>query len=31
MLIHDYNQEIPDSTVEVAKAAFPKGNPYLTL
>jgi hypothetical protein len=31
MLIPDYNQEIPESTVQVARAAFPKGNPYLTL
>jgi len=31
MLIPDYNQDIPESTVEVARAAFPKGNPYLTL
>ena len=31
MLIPDYNQEIPESTVQVAQAAFPKGNPYLTL
>jgi transposase len=31
MLIPDYNQDIPESTVEVAQAAFPKGNPYLTL
>ena len=31
MLIPDYNQEIPESTVQVARAAFPKGNSYLTL
>jgi transposase len=31
MLIPDYNQDIPESTFEVAQAAFPKGNPYLTL
>jgi transposase len=31
MLIPDYNQDIPESTVQVARAAFPKGNPYLTL
>ena len=31
MLIPDYNQDIPESTIEVARAAFPKGNPYLTL
>ena len=31
MLIPDYNREIPESTIEVALAAFPKGNPYLTL
>ena len=31
MLIPDYNQDIPKPTVEVARAAFPKGNPYLTL
>ena len=31
MLIPDYNQDIPESTVQVAQAAFPKGNPYLTL
>ena len=31
MLIPDYNQDIPESTAEVARAAFPKGNPYLTL
>jgi transposase len=31
MLIPDYNQGIPESTAEVARAAFPKGNPYLTL
>ena len=30
MLIPDYNQDIPKSTVQVARAAFPKGNPYLT-
>ena len=30
MLIPDYNQEIPESTIQVAQAAFPKGNPYLT-
>ena len=31
MLIPDYNQGIPESTRQVARAAFPKGNPYLTL
>ena len=31
MLIPDYNQDIPESTIQVAQAAFPKGNPYLTL
>jgi transposase len=31
MFIPDYNQDIPESTVQVARAAFPKGNPYLTL
>jgi transposase len=31
MLIPDYNQDIPESTRQVARAAFPKGNPYLTL
>lgn len=31
MLIPDYNQEIPESTEQVALAAFPKGNSYLTL
>lgn len=31
MLIPDFNHDIPESTAEVAKAAFPKGNPYLTL
>ena len=31
MLIPDYNQDIPESTAQVARAAFPKGNPYLTL
>jgi transposase len=31
MLIPDYNKDVPESTREVALAAFPKGNPYLTL
>lgn len=31
MLIPDYNQDIPESTEQVARAAFPNGNPYLTL
>ena len=31
MLIPDFNHDIPDNTAEVARAAFPKGNPYLTL
>ena len=31
MLIPDFNHDIPESTAEVARAAFPKGNPYLTL
>ena len=31
MLIPDYNQDIPESTIQVAQAACPKGNPYLTL
>jgi transposase len=31
MLIPDDNQDIPESTTRVARAAFPKGNPYLTL
>ena len=31
MLIPDYNNDIPERTVEVALAAFPKGNPYLLL
>lgn len=31
MLIPDYNQDIPESTIQVAQAAFPKGNSYLTL
>ena len=31
MLIPDFNQDIPESTIQVAQAAFPKGNPYLTL
>ena len=31
MLIPDYNKDIPESTIEVALAAFPKGNPCLTL
>lgn len=31
MLIPDYNNDIPESTAEIALAAFPKGNPYLTL
>jgi transposase len=31
MLIPDDNQDIPESTARVARAAFPKGNPYLTL
>ncbi len=31
MLIPNYNFDIPEMTVKVARAAFPKGNPYLTL
>ncbi len=31
MLIPDFNQDIPEPTIEVARAAFPKGNAYLTL
>jgi transposase len=31
MLVPDNNRDIPQSTVEVARSAFPKGNPYLTL
>ncbi|MAT96411.1 MAG: IS5/IS1182 family transposase [Anaerolineaceae bacterium] len=31
MLIPDYNQDIPETTVEIAQAAFPNGNSYLTL
>jgi transposase len=31
MLIPDFNQEIPEATVEIAQAAFPNGNSYLTL
>ena len=31
MLIPDYNQDIPESTVEAARSSFPKGNAYLTL
>jgi transposase len=31
MLVPDYDYEIPESTVQIAKAAFPKGNSYLTL
>jgi transposase len=31
MLIPDHNQDVPETTAEVARAAFPKGHPYLTL
>jgi hypothetical protein len=31
MLVPNCNYEIPEMTVKVAQAAFPKGNPYLTL
>jgi transposase len=31
MLIPDYNPDIPKSTVQVARAAVPNGNPYITL
>jgi transposase len=31
MLIPDDSQDIPESTTRVARAAFPKGSPYLTL
>ena len=31
MLVPDENPKIPHSTIEVAKAAFPNGNPYLIL
>jgi transposase len=31
MMAPNCNDEIPEMTVQVAQAAFPKGNPYLTL
>lgn len=31
MLVPDHNQEIPEPTARVARAAFPRGNPYLIL
>lgn len=31
MLIPNYNQDIPEMTAEVARAAFPNGNRYLTI
>jgi len=31
MLIPDFNQDIPEATIEIARAAFPNGNAYLTL
>jgi transposase len=31
MLKPDDNFDMPEMTVKVAQAAFPKGNPYMTL
>jgi transposase len=31
MLTPNYDHEIPEMTVEVAKAAFPKGNAVMTI
>ncbi len=31
MLVPDHNLDIPEPTAKVARAAFPKGNPYLIL
>jgi transposase len=31
MLSPDHNQTVPESTAQVARAAFPRGDPYLTL